>query len=173
MTREPVSVYRPDHVLLQARYREEFMSLARTLQETCYTPASHARWTMMLHAPAMRGVSRLKQRLEQRPAGAEVTRDRLRRLEERVADPFLIMEDAAKPQEPNGVITHGDFCGNNMLFHLGPDGQPDGTCLFDFQNSRQVALSKFTPPPFSGARRNLDVFPGTARRRWTCPSSCS
>lgn len=125
----------------KARCRDEFFGeVVPLLGEACYTEA-HRALGGQLQYPFRRGLKRLAARIAANPTASEEDKACLRRLEALAEDAYSIMVRAATGQEPAGVITHGDFCRNNMKFRYDADGQPIDVCFFDLQNSRYASPS--------------------------------
>ena len=85
-------------------------------------------WSYFLKTTSYRGVNYLEGRQEMDPA----TLDRLKNRLEHAGQYFA---DLMEPKEPLGVLCHGDFCRNNILFRY-DSGKPCDTVFCDFQTIR-------------------------------------
>lgn len=129
----------------KARCRKEFMeTLVPLLREGMFGSSWNTSWAGSVERSMMRGISRVEERLKDEDKDTDRHRRRLERLVRMRAhakDPYPAMKAAISPQEPAGVLAHGDFCRNNMAFHYGEDGVPDRVRFFDYQTSRYCSPS--------------------------------
>ena len=53
-----------------------------------------------------------------------------------VKNPSVVVNALKVAEEPVGVICHGDFCNNNVMYKYDDKGSPTDCVIFDFQTSR-------------------------------------
>lgn len=72
---------------------------------------------------------------------SEVPKSYLKMLKEKVSNgSYKLIQGLMIAEEPIATICHGDFCRNNIMFHI-KDGQPIDVRLFDFQTWRYSSPS--------------------------------
>ncbi|XP_034240100.1 uncharacterized protein LOC117644607 isoform X1 [Thrips palmi] len=122
----------------KVRRKSDFLSLARELREAEYIDKNRAYHSGYLSRSLARGLKRLAARGGSAIDAATVEHLRRRfRSERDASNAFDLMADARTPEEPLAVVTHGDFCRNNIMFKYDPvTGKPVDVRFFDLQKAK-------------------------------------
>ncbi|KAL1117855.1 hypothetical protein AAG570_004170 [Ranatra chinensis] len=113
-----------------ARHRDSatFERVASQLQEAYLTEENSAFFESLVVRSMRRGVDPL--------INQGVNVDRLSAFLERFRDMTGFFVELITPETNTGVVCHGDFCANNMLFKYSEDGRPVDLRFLDLQRAK-------------------------------------
>ncbi|KAE8573087.1 EcKinase 28 [Halyomorpha halys] len=123
--------------ILKHEDKESFLRMTKKFKDVVFPPEIAHEFNIINAACIQRGIKPLLK--------DNVSVDLLTNCLSLLKNPFKTRDLIAFPEEPFGVICHGDYCNNNILYKFDENDKPMDCIFFDFQFSTygSVAIDIF------------------------------